>query len=169
MANEELTGLVVKIRADLNDYVLKLAQMERQSDKTTTSVSDKFGRLTSVFSKVGGGVAAFAATAIQSASAWGNAVDDLGDKTGMSGEEASKLLSMAKATGVTVEEANGIFAKFSKTVYSAADAYSKAAAGGKESTDVLTNLRISALNVDGSMRSTIDIFMDVKNALNSMD
>lgn len=170
MANEELTGLVVKIRADLNDYVLKLAQMEQQSNKTTKVVSDRFDKLGSVFTKVGVGVTAFAATAIQSASAWGNAVDDLGDKTGMSGEEASKLLSMAKATGVTVEEANGIFAKFSKTVYGAADAYSKAAAGGKESTDVLTQLKVSAIDpTTGAMRSSLDVFMDVKNALNGME
>lgn len=169
MANEELTGLVVKIRADLNDYVLKLAQMEQQSNKTTKVVSDRFDKLGSVFTKIGVGVTAFAATAIQSASAWGNAVDDLADKTGMSGEEASKLLSMAKATGVTVEEANGIFGKFSKTIYSAADAYSKVTVNGKESSDVLTNLGVSALNVDGSMKSTLDVFMDVKNALNGME
>lgn|GEM_PF-6478043 len=169
MANEELTGLVVKIRADLSDYVLKLSQMEQQSNKTTKTVSDRFDKLGSVFAKIGVGVTAFAATAIQSASAWGNAVDDLADKTGMSGEEASKLLSMAKATGVTVEEANGIFGKFSKTIYSAADAYSKAATSGKESSDVLTNLGVSALNVDGSMKSTLDVFMDVKNSLNGME
>ncbi len=170
MANEELTGLVVKIRADLSDYVLKLSQMEQQSDKTTKSVSGGFEKLNMVFTRVGIGVTAFAAMAIKSASDWGNAVDDLSDKTGMSGEEASKLLSMAKATGVTVEEANGIFAKFSKTVYSAADAYSKAAASGKESTDVLTQLKVSAIDpTTGAMRSSLDVFMDVKNALGQME
>lgn len=169
MANEELTGLVVKIRADLSDYVLKLSQMEQQSDKTTKSVSDEFNKLTSVFTKVGTGVAAFAATAIQSASAWGNAVDDLADTTGMAGEEASKFLTLGKATGVAVDTTNAVIGKFSRTVYNAADAYSKAADSGKASSDVLTQLGVSALNADGSMRSTLEVFMDVKNSLNGME
>jgi hypothetical protein len=166
--DQELTGLIVKIRADLSDYVMKLAQMENQTSgsvKRTSEVWGKLGKLTLV---AAGSVTTAAGIAVKSAIEWGNAVDDLSDKTGMAGEESSKFLVIAKRTGMDLQTANIMWARFSKSVFEAASAQTTAAASGKQAEDALTMLGISATNTDGTMRSASEIFQDIKNRLNEM-
>lgn len=169
MADQEIGGLIVRMKADLTDYQQKLDKMDKETVKTSSKVSNAFKGMSNIIAGAGIAVSGFAATAIKSAMDWGNAVDDLADKTGMAGEEASKLLYIAKSVGVGTEEANMMFARFSRTIYNSADAMAKASAAGQASDDILSKLGVSAVDLStGAMRDTVDIFQDVKDKLNDM-
>lgn len=166
--SQELTGLLVRIRADLSDYVLKMAQMEQQTGGTSNRVATTLGKISTAAAGMAAGVTAAAGIAIKSAIEWGKAVDDLSDKTGMAGEESSKFLVIAQRTGMDLQTANAMWSKFGKAVFEAADAQVKAANSGKQAEDALSMLGIAATNADGTMRSASEIFQDVKDRLNEM-
>lgn len=170
MAGEqELTGLLVRIRADLSDYVLKLAEFDRQTGGATNKAAVQWSKVGTYAATAAAAVTAAAGVAMKSAIEWGKAVDDLSDKTGMAGEESSKFLVIAKRTGMDLQTANTMWSRFAKNVFEAADAQVKAANSGKQAEDVLSMLKINAIDpVTGSMRSATEVFQDVKNKLNAM-
>ncbi len=91
---------------------------------------------------------------------WGLAVDDIVDQTGAAGEEASKLLVIAKRTGIGVEESAGIFAKFGKSISTAKDEMTKAAAKGEESDDIFSRMGFSLAELQGDMYSVFQKLTD---------
>lgn len=168
MADTEIGSLIVRMKADLSDYEKKLDAMEKNTAKTSDKVANAFKKVADITAVTGAALATFAAMAIKSAMEWGKAVDDLSDKTGMAGEKASELLAIAKRAGISTQEANMMFSRFSRAVYNAADAMGKASAEGKTSDDVLSRLGVTAVNSNGTMRETIEIFQDIKDKLNGM-
>lgn len=84
---------------------------------------------------------------------WGLAVDDIVDQTGAAGEEASKLLVIAKRTGIGIEESAGIFAKFGKSISKAKDEMATAAAKGEESDDIFSRMGFTMEDLQGDMYS----------------
>lgn len=169
MADSEIAGLVVKIKADLNDYLHKLDQMEKQADKSTSNVSKSFTSISTAMAKVGASLGAFATTAINSAMNWGASVAKLSKQTGMAAEETSKFLAVAKSVGVDTDTAGMMFARLSARINEASKSMTAASAKGKTSDDIFTKLGITTINVaDGSMRPLGDIFADVKNKIAGM-
>lgn len=167
--DRQLGNLSVRLRADITQYLSMMEKAGAATEKTQSQMAISAEKMTTVFAGATTAIVGFATASIKAAIDWGTAIEDLSDKTGMSGEEASKFLVLAKRTGMDMEKAQIIWGKFSKAVYASADAMGKAAAEGKESDDVLTRLGIAAQNTDGSMRSTLEIFTDVKNRLQQMD
>jgi len=168
MADQQLDGLIVPIKADLANYVKGMDQMQSQTEKAAGKVSSSLETISNKLSVVGVGFTAFAATAIKSAMAWGEAVDDLSDKTGLAGEESSKLLLVAKRVGIGAEEAAGMFTKFARSANTAAQAQADAAVQGKTSTDVYTKLGIALTNSDGTLKSTATLFDEVKTKISAL-
>lgn len=169
MANDtELTGLIVKIKGDLTDYQTKLDQMQSQTAKASDSVASKFNAMGSAMATAGIAMGAFAATAINSAMQWGTAVNKLAKQTGMGADEASKFLVIAKRVGIDTDTASMMFAKLAKTINTSTKEQTTANAEGKKAGDVFTQLGIATLDANGHMRSSSDIFSDVKTKLAGM-
>ena len=168
MADTEVGSLVVKMKADLSDYLQKLDQMEKKSADTTSKTEKAFAGITSGLTKATAALGTFALISVNSAMKWGNAVDDLSDKTGMAGEEASKLLIVAKRVGIGADEAGMMFARFARSVYNAAQAQVTATAANKQSDDAYTTLGITLTNMDGTLKGTSEIFGEVKNKIAEM-
>ena len=165
MADENIDGLIVKIKADLSDYLEKLDQMQQKTDSTSKKVAKSIEGVGKGLAVVGTAFATFSATAIKSAMNWGNAVDDLSDKTGLAGEKSSELLLIAKRVGIGTEEAGGMFAKFARSAHTAAQAQADAAVQGKNSTDVYSRLGIALTKSDGTLKDTKELFGEVKKAI----
>lgn len=168
MADENIDGLIVKIKADLSDYIEKLDQMQQKTDTTAGKVSSSLTKVGNRLSVVGAAFATFSATAIKSAMDWGNAVDDLSDKTGLAGEKSSELLLIAKRVGIGTEEAGGMFAKMARSAHNAAQAQADAAVQGKKSTDVYSRLGITLTKSDGTLKDTAELFGEVKTAITEL-
>lgn len=166
--NAELTGLIVKIKADLSDYQQKLDQMGQGTIAVSNKISNAFKGITTIIAGTGVAISGFAVTALDNAMKWGNAVDRLSDKTGMAGEEASKLLVVAKRVGISVDDAGVMFSRFAKSAYTAAEAQVTAANSGKQADDAYTKLGVSVLNSDNTMRSASEVFRDVKEKIAAM-
>lgn len=165
MADENIDGLIVKIKADLSDYIEKLDQMQQKTDTTAGKVSSSLTKVGNALGKVGAAFAVFSATAIKSAMDWGSAVDDLSDKTGLAGEKSSELLLIAQRVGIGAEEAGGMFAKMARSAHTAAQAQADAAVQGKNSTDVYSRLGITLTKSDGTLKDTKELFYEVKKAI----
>lgn len=97
---------------------------------------------------------------------WGLAVDDIVDQTGAAGEEASKLLVIAKRTGIGMEESAGIFAKFGKSISSAKDEMGKAAAKGEQSDDIFSRMGFTL--EDLSQSSMYEMFQKLTDKMRDM-
>lgn len=91
----------------------------------------------------GAGMAGMAGYAVNAAKDWGLAVDEIIDQTGATGEEASKLMVIAKRIGIGMDESAGMFAKFGKNISMAKDELTKAAAKGEESNDIFSRLELA--------------------------
>ena len=165
MADQNIDGLIVAIKADLSDYITKLDQMQSKTDSTAAKVSKSMEGVGKALTIVGAAFATFSATAIKSAMNWGNAVDDLSDKTGLAGEKSSELLLIAKRVGIGAEEAGGMFAKLARSAHTAAQAQADAAVQGKKSTDVYSRLGITLTKSDGTLKDTVELYSEVKNAI----
>lgn len=168
MAETEVGALVVRMKADLSEYLQKLDQMEKKTTDSTSKVSQAFSSITKVFTSAGVAIGSVALTAINAAMKWGTAVDDLSDKTGMAGEEASKLLVVAKRVGIGAEEASMMFSRFARSAYNAAEAQVTAANSGKQADDAYTKLGITLTKSDNTMKSASEIFGEVKEKISAM-
>ena len=165
MADENIDGLIVKIKADLSDYIEKLDQMQQKTGSAAGRAAKSIDGVGKSLAVVGTAFATFSATAIKSAMNWGNAVDDLSDKTGLAGEKSSELLLIAKRVGIGADEAGGMFTKLARSAHNAAQAQADAAAQGKTSTDVYTRLGVTLTKSDGTIKDTAELFGEVKKAI----
>lgn len=169
MAQEtEIGGLVVKVRADLSEYIKKLEEMEKETDDKSNKVAKSLDKIGTGLAKIGIGLGMVAGLAAKSAMDWGAAVNDMVDKTGMAGEEASKLLAITNRVGVSAEETGTMFSRFSRAAYDAAQAQETMKAGGAEATDAFTTMGISVTNLDGTMKSSSALFGEVKTLIADM-
>ena len=168
MADTEIGGLIVRMKADLSDYQAKLTQMEKQTTTTSEKVQTSFKSISDTVAKAGVVLSGFAATAVNSAVKWGTAVAGLSAKTGMAAEESSKLLAVAKRVGIGTDEASQMFSRFARSAYNAAEGQAAAAQSGASVSDVYSKLGISLLNTNGSMKSTAQIFSEVQEKIAAM-
>ena len=107
-----------------------------------------------------GGMATYMA---KSAIDWGKAVDDIADATGAAGQEASKLLLIAKKTGIGAEEATGAFAKFGKAISIAKDDMKK---NGDEATNMFSRLGMSISDLEG--KNVYEVFEQITDKMRHM-
>ena len=67
-------------------------------------------------------LAALTVQTVKTGVAWGQAVNDIEDMTGMNSQSASRLLGVGRIVGIQNEEMVGLLAKLSKTVNTANNA-----------------------------------------------
>ncbi|MBU2703690.1 hypothetical protein Ga0466249_004838 [Sporomusaceae bacterium BoRhaA] len=169
MADTEVGGLVVKMRADLSDYLQKLNAMEQKSTDTSSKVAKSFDSIGTAMAKVSVVLGGFAATAINNAMNWGTAITKLSRQTGMAAEDTSRFLVVAKSVGVSTDTASMMFSRLAMNINTASKSMIAASSAGKTSDDVFTKLGISTVNLaTGAMRPMGDIFADIKTKVASM-
>jgi len=169
MADTEVGGLVVKMRADLSDYLQKLNDMEQKSTDTSSKVAKSFDSIGTAMAKVSVVLGGFAATAINNAMNWGTAITKLSRQTGMAAEDTSRFLVVAKSVGVSTDTASMMFSRLAMNINTASKSMIAASSAGKTSDDVFTKLGISTVNLaTGAMRPLGDIFADIKTKVASM-
>lgn len=137
MANNEIS-IIVSLRDQASKEFSKIAA---SSDAAKAKISSLKGELAGM--AAGAGIAGIGMMMAKSAMEWGKAVEDIVEQTGAAGEEASKMLVIAKATGIGTEEAAGSMAKFGKAISKSWDEVQTAAAKGEESNDVFSRLGIT--------------------------
>lgn len=148
-----------------------LAGLKRQLDGTTTSTEVMAGALKTSAAAAAIAVTALAtayATLIKSATAWGNAVNDLVDETGLADEEASRLLGTMQIVGINSDEASAAIAKLTKNVSAAAAAQTNANKAGKESEDVFTKYGIAIKDADGNLLDHSEIIKNIQDVHGEM-
>ena len=131
------------------------------------NLSSKLGGLSGIMQ--GAGLAGFGAYAVKAAMDWGNAVDSIIDQTGMAGEEASKLLLIAKRTGIGNEEAAASMAKFGKAISKAKDEMTTASAAGKQSDDIFSRMDIGFDKASLSSMSMYQAFQKVTGYMRNLE
>jgi hypothetical protein len=169
MEDAEVGGLVVKMRADLSDYLQKLNQMEQQSISTSSNIAKSFDSIGAAMAKIGVVLGGFAVTAINNAMNWGTAVAKLSHQTGMAAEDTSRFLAVAKSVGVSTDTAAMMFARLAMNINTASKSMATANAAGKTSDDVFTKLGIATVDLTtGAMKPMSDIFAEVKTKVAGM-
>lgn len=161
--------MIVKIKADLSDYQQKLDQMGKQTVSASDKVKSALSGASAAYTKAGLAIAGFTAGAVKSAMDWGISIKALSRQTGMSAEETSKFLVVAKRAGIDIDSARTIFARFAVNVTQAGKEMARAAAEGKASDDSFTRLGVSVRNADGTYRSINEIFDEVRDKLSRME
>lgn len=135
--------------------------------KGVDGINNKFANLSEIAGATFAGLAGIGigggllGSMINESKQWAAAVNDIVDKTNMAGEEASKLLVVAKAVGLSAEDMGGAFMKMSKSANSARTSIIKAAAAGEASDDVFSKWGITILDNNGKLLSAEQILRNV--------
>lgn len=98
---------------------------------------------------------------VKSVTAWAAAVNDLEDKTNLTGEAASKLLAIGQYVGLSTDVMANAAAKMSKNAVTAAVALETASRTGAESTDVFSRYGITILDNNNHLLSAEQILANV--------
>ncbi|MDT8901171.1 phage tail tape measure protein [Anaeroselena agilis] len=168
MADTEVGSLIVRVRTDLTDTLKQLDAFDKQAKTTESGVTKAMGKVSTALTAGSAALGVFAAAAVKNAMAWGTAVDDLSDKTGLAGEKASELLVVAQRVNIGTEEASMMFARLARSAYTAAQAQESLTAENRTTVDAFTALNIAVTNADGTMKDTATLFGEVKDKIADM-
>ncbi len=144
--------MLVALGADNTSLKKGMKESKEIIQGTMDTISSMKGELMSI------GTVAGPIAAVRS---WAAAVNDLEDKTNMTGEAASKLLAVGQFVGLSTEEMAGAMTKMSKATLTAAESIEIANASGTASTDVFTKFGIQILDSNGKLLSSEQIFDNV--------
>lgn len=95
-------------------------------------------------------VTALAAQTVRMGVAWGQAVNDIEDMTGMNSQSASRLLGVGRIVGIQNEEMVGLLAKLARSVGTANKARAESV-DGKPADDVFARYNISITDASGAL------------------
>lgn len=151
--------LVARLGADTSGLRKGLKESEGLIQSTVNKINSIKAELLSISA---------IALPVNSAKEWAAAVNDLEDKTNMTGESASRLLAVGEYVGLATDEMSGAMAKMSKTAFTAAEAIEKASASGSVSNDVFTKFGIQILDTNGHLLSAEQILENVTEKHRSM-
>jgi len=112
------------------------------------------------------GMVGIGAGIIKQTKDWSESVYDLKRALGSSAEDASKMLVVGQATGISADEAGARFAKFGRAISTAKDEMVKADAAGKQSNDMFTRLGISYDQLNG--KNVAQVFSVVADKMRNM-
>lgn len=143
---------------------MALVGLKTQLDGATSASAIMGGAMATAATTAAAAVAALAAayaTGVSAAVAWGQAVNDIVDETGMADQEAARLMGTMNIVGISAEEAAGAIAKLSKNVTAAAKAQGAAAKAGVDSEDVFTRFGIAIKGSDGQLLQHDEIVANI--------
>lgn len=112
-------------------------------------------------------VAALAAQTLRLGVAWGQAVNDIEDMTGMNSQSASRLLGVGRIVGIQNEEMVGLLAKLARTVGTANKARADSV-DGKPADDVFSRYNIAITDANGSLLDYEAIMQNIIEVHRSM-
>lgn len=144
--------LVTVLGADTSGLRKGLKESEGLINSTVNRLNSMKGELLSI------GAMAMPVKAVQD---WAAAINDLEDKTDMTGETASRLLSIGEYVGLSTDLMSNCMARMSKSAYTAAKSIEAAAASGSVSNDVYTKFGIQIMDTNGHLLSAEQILANV--------
>ena len=139
------------LRNLVQDYQrVRLARLELEKAPSTVAW-ENFTKNIGVYAAVAvASLTALAAQTIQMGVAWGQAVNDIEDMTGMNSQSASRLLGVGRIVGIQNEEMVGLLAKLAKSVGATSKARSSSQ-DGKLSDDVFSRYNIAITDASGAL------------------
>lgn len=148
-------------KSDLNS----LAKTSESTDGKLTSFTDNFrdglDKVAKVSAIAGAGITLFAKTSVDKLTDTVKASKDLGRQTGMTTEDASRLVAAMGRVGVSSDTASIAFRTLSKII-----------ADSREDTGDMSNrlnaMSVATKNADGTARGFSDILLDVSDRFKSM-
>ena len=150
--------LLVKIGGDSAGLRKEIQSSQRQLKRAygpeALAASEKFAMGLGVITAAAG---AAAVAAGKMAVSWNLAVNAIEDVTGMTGESASKLLSLAQMVGLTGEDASGALVKMSKTAQKTFEAMQE----GTDMADTFSKWGIAITDSNGALLSSEQIYTNV--------
>jgi hypothetical protein len=187
MAGTNVGSLYVEIGAKLDGLKDGLKQTDQLLNKTADTARNMGNGVETGMNQVSGAVnvvgliakSLVAAKAIDmvadgmvsmvnSARAWGESIDTMGDQFGMSGQEASKWAVAMGHVGLSVSEGAMQLNYFTRQLATAAEAQ----ASGKETSsgfaDALAKLGVSATDARGQVRSFNELMPEIMDAFSRL-
>jgi len=160
-----LGDFVAKFSADISGFSEQIKRVADNSDNMTASIVK--GQLAAdAIGKVAQSAFRLASDAIVSvtvgAANYGDAINELTQKTGLSAEQASKWSYAAKQSGMSADDVTGSIAKLSKNMDEASN-------GNKSAAEGFERLGVSVKKADGTLRPVNDVMGDVAERFSNMD
>jgi hypothetical protein len=151
-----ITDLVYRLTADGQPFSKELQKAEKDVDKFQKKAASGVAKLGKAFAAVGVAAAGALAVLVRDSI---NAADEIGkmsDRIGISTEDLSKFGFAAEQSGSSLEGFERGAKALSKSIVDAANGTGKAAA-------TFDRLGISATDVDGNIRDTVDVIKDLSD------
>lgn len=141
----------LSLRNMLQDYQrVRLARAELAKSPATVAW-ESFSKNIGLYAAAAAAtLAALTVQTVKTGVAWGQAVNDIEDMTGMNSQSASRLLGVGRIVGIQNEEMVGLLAKLSKTANTANNARSESG-GDKKADDVFARYGISITDASGAL------------------
>jgi len=142
-------------------------------DKLTGSfnnITKSVGGMVTAAAGIGAAFATISAVkdAIKSTEALGQSVHDLNEQTGLSEEEASRMLFAFKHVGMEAKDAERSLGIFAKKLKGVSDAETGVVSGGKSTAQILADIGISATDSAGNVKPLMEILMPLADRFQAM-
>jgi TP901 family phage tail tape measure protein len=157
-------SLVVSIRATVDDFIGDMKSIQRELEETNKYIKPLKESLLQVgeaMSAVGDIVAAGMFEITKKTAEYGAELERLHQRTGIATDDLSAMAVAAKQAGVPFEDVSNAFKKF-------ASAAENAAQGSKKQATAFADLGVAVTGVNGALRPTGDMFLDVADKIGGM-
>lgn len=161
----EISARMDRMDADLRTAHTKfdsaMGKMQKSSDALAarmTNLKNAYGLISGV---IAGAFVGAIGKAINSTAQYLDNIDEMSQKTGVSVEVLTSFDLAAQKAGISLEQ----FAVGMRNLYRSAD---QANNGAKESADAFKRLGVSITDANGNLRSGVDLFSDVAEAIDNI-
>lgn len=167
----ELQKLVIPLLADVSKLIKGLEEAQEKTKKTTESIEDKFNNVSKTMLKVGGAmslgvtgpiVAGFEKS-LEATANWGEKLDSVNDALGTTSKEAAGLVLATERVGGSTEQLTGAFNIMTRGLLDATGQ------GLGPTGQALERLGINALDSNGKLRNSVELFQEVSDKLGPME
>jgi len=158
----DLAKLVVKLEAQTAQYMQQLDAANRKLDKFAKNSAISSQAIGHALGEAIAGATRWLVEGAKGALEYGDKLDEMAQKTGMSAESLSRLEYAAKFSGLGIDDLGKASAKLSKSMADAAD-------GSKTSAEAFARVGVAVKNSDGTLRDTEDVLLDVADKFSKME
>lgn len=158
----DLAKLVVRLEAQTAQYLAGMDRAERALAKFSRGSAVAASAIGNAFANVAGSLARSFLSMSKAAIDNADNLNKLSQSTGISVEALSELQFAADLSGLSTEDLATSLAKLSRSS-------SEAAAGSKAQVDAFGRLGVAVTNVDGSLKGTEQLLLDVADRFSQLE
>jgi len=139
-------------------------------EKATGGLHSKMLALAGVATAAVGAFASFRTleSIVNTTQELGEAVHDMGEQTGLSAENSSRLIFALKATGVEIDKGSTALGRFAKNMFAVTVAEDDGSKSLNTNQKILAGLGVTVTETTGQMRPLGDILMDLADKISAM-